>query len=262
MKQSLAEGLRWGCGSREGESDQLDLGVDEGPRPAYNKGMRLEPETYTAEEIVQMLATQNVACFDGHRLHTLVAFLWRTGVRSSEAVAIRVADLQLLSVRPTVKIVWGKKRNQRTIGLDGDMVLELNSWLDKRCHILEGRGVDGDDPGLKLFPTREGQPMTTKGLRKSVSNLRERAKVGKRIHCHGFRHTFANELVARGLAVADISYLMGHRSIAYTQAYIRSRTAQPGAIAATCSAPTWRTATPRGRPGGRQRGLPPRPSAS
>ena len=46
------------------------------------------------------------------------------------------------------------------------------------------------------------------------------ADIDKRVHPHGFRHTFAVELLQAGVDVATISKLLGHSSIAVTARYL------------------------------------------
>ena len=66
---------------------------------------------------------------------------------------------------------------------------------------------------------------TGKGLRKSgvadwqraIRRLFEIAKVTG--HPHMFRHTFATDLLSRGIPIEDVSALLGHRSVKITEAY-------------------------------------------
>jgi integrase/recombinase XerD len=44
--------------------------------------------------------------------------------------------------------------------------------------------------------------------------------VEKRVHPHGLRHTFADELRSAGADVVTISKLLGHSSIAVTNRYL------------------------------------------
>ena len=44
-------------------------------------------------------------------------------------------------------------------------------------------------------------------------------RTGFRVHAHAFRHTFATDLLSRGIPIEDVSALLGHRSVRITEAY-------------------------------------------
>lgn len=196
-------------------------------------------EVYSTEEMTRFLCACNPTCFDGHRMRTVIALMWRTGLRACEIVRLRTADLMLQLKRPQVRVFWGKKRNQRSLGLDADMVAELRSWLAMRQRMLINSGCDPEQVRF-VFPTKLGNSWQPSNIRRAVRTLGVRIKLGKRAHPHGFRHTFANDCVARGLQLTTIQHMMGHRSLQYTQVYIREVTALPAALDAGCTAPSWR----------------------
>jgi integrase/recombinase XerD len=53
-----------------------------------------------------------------------------------------------------------------------------------------------------------------------LRRLAAKAEITKRVHPHGFRHTFAVELEAAGTPVTTISKLLGHSSVAVTARYL------------------------------------------
>jgi site-specific recombinase XerD len=56
-----------------------------------------------------------------------------------------------------------------------------------------------------------------------LRRLAAKAEITKRVHPHGFRHTFAVELEAAGTPVTTISKLLGHSSVAVTARYLNPR---------------------------------------
>jgi site-specific recombinase XerD len=57
-------------------------------------------------------------------------------------------------------------------------------------------------------------------VRDLLHRLAGEAGIEKRVHPHGLRHTFADELRAAGVDVVTISKLLGHSSIAVTSRYL------------------------------------------
>jgi site-specific recombinase XerD len=64
--------------------------------------------------------------------------------------------------------------------------------------------------------------MRTNQIRQIMPILAKRAGIRKRVHAHGFRHTFAVELSQEGVPLHDIQQLLGHTSLATTEIYLRS----------------------------------------
>lgn len=57
-------------------------------------------------------------------------------------------------------------------------------------------------------------------MRILLGRLADKAGIEKRVHPHGLRHTFADELRVAGVDVVVISKLLGHSSIAVTSRYL------------------------------------------
>ena len=72
----------------------------------------------------------------------------------------------------------------------------------------------------KLFCTLDGTPVSDDYVRMLLRRLAAKAGIEKRVHPHGFRHSFAVELEAEGVPVTVISKLLGHSSIAVTSRYL------------------------------------------
>jgi len=71
-----------------------------------------------------------------------------------------------------------------------------------------------------VFCTLAGGPVRADYVRNMLRRLAGRAGVEKRVHPHGFRHTYAVELRQAGTDIAVISRLLGHSSIAVTSRYL------------------------------------------
>ena len=171
-------------------------------------------ESYTPEEMRALLA----ACGDtlyGKRHKALIITLWRTGLRLSEALDLMPHNIDFDTM--TIRVMHGKGNKARTVGFDGKTGHELRVWLTARRRWLGDNGLD-----YPVFCTQNGGRMRTNHIRQILPVIAKRAGVRKRVHAHGFRHTFAVELSREGVPVYDIQRLLGHTSLATTELYLRS----------------------------------------
>jgi integrase len=158
------------------------------------------------------------ACPDGTlagiRNHALLVLFWRAGLRCSEALALRPVDVDFHA--GTVRILHGKGRRARTVGLDDPALAVLLVWIETR----RAAGIPNDGPLFCTVRHPSGHSLCTRYVRAMMTRLGEKAGVGHRVHAHGFRHTMAVELRQEGWPIPEISRQLGHSSIATTQIYV------------------------------------------
>ena len=66
----------------------------------------------------------------------------------------------------------------------------------------------------------DGKRLTQAYIRALLPRLAKRAKIDKRVHAHGLRHTFAFELANEGVPIHVIQHALGHANVAITSLYI------------------------------------------
>lgn len=169
----------------------------------------LEPE-----DMRVILAQPDCRTAQGLRDHALLTFLYNTGARVSEMLAVRLDDLSLRY--PKQVILHGKGKKTRICPLWRETVSALQRLPTVRA------GQRGD----LVFRNRRGEPLTRNGvaylLRKytglaarKVPSLRRR-----RITPHVARHSAAVAMLQGGVDVTGIRDILGHTSIATTSRYI------------------------------------------
>ena len=169
------------------------------------------PKYYNAEEIHQIME----AVADNKELHLLIHFLWKTGVRASEAIQVRTGDID--PYQKTLRVVTLKKsrrkkrgpkpvrEHERIIPLQDDLVSEILVW---------GREHDLDYQDF-LFP------FTRSTLFRKVRKACYKAGFkDERAHPHTFRHSFAVHLLKNRVPVTVVQTLLGHSSIENTVIYL------------------------------------------
>jgi len=111
-------------------------------------------------------------------------------------------------------IVTGKGDKQRHVFFSEEAVQAIKEYLPAR----QAR-IRSEKPTNSLFINRKGGPLSVAGIRWIISQYGDRSEMGKHIHPHALRHSFATHLVNSGCDVRLVQELMGHASISTTQRY-------------------------------------------
>lgn len=171
----------------------------------------------TGEEIGALLRSPDRTGWIGRRDHALLLLAIQTGLRVSELVGVRVADV-VLTAGPHVRCE-GKGRKQRCTPLTSETVAVLREWLRER------RGGPADP----LFPTRRGGPLSPDAVawllakHTAAAAARDcRSLALKRVTPHVLRHTSAMLLRQAGIDLSVIALWLGHESIESTQIYLHA----------------------------------------
>ena len=174
-------------------------------------GKRYPIEVLTRDEIEALLEACGQEKWTDRRNYALLVLLWRTGLRIAEALALRPCDVDL--ERGAIRVLRSKGGRARTVGIDRIGLGTIQGWMQER------RGM-GYSSGEVLFITRSGLPLSQGYLRRKIPELARAARIHKRVHAHGLRHTHASELRAEGVDIAVIKRQLGHRSLLTTIEYL------------------------------------------
>lgn len=174
------------------------------------------PEIYTADEVLALMGACSHDAPSGIRDRALLALLYRSGLRISEALSLRPSDVNFEAAEITV--MRGKGARRRVVGLDPWAAGLLQRWLDCRRALA----INGHAPLFcSISQPRPGRPMATANVRQKLARLRTSAGLQKRVHAHGLRHSFATELAREGVALPLIQGALGHSSPVTTHRYIQ-----------------------------------------
>ena len=179
-----------------------------------NKGLDLPAEVMTPAEVAAIIGQCSTRATTGIRNRALLTLLYRSGLRVSEALALKPSDVNLDA--RTIRVLNGKGGKATTRSFHPTAADALARWLDTRKQLGLRNGP--------LFCTLKGGSLHPQYVRNLLHRLAPAAGVDKRVHPHGFRHTFAVELEEAGTPVTVISKLLGHSSIAVTARYLEHLT--------------------------------------
>jgi integrase len=158
----------------------------------------------------------------GIRHRALIALLYGSGLRISEALALRPKDVDLDALTLTVHSGKGDKRGVSV--LLPDAVDAIQRWADRRATY----GVTARDPFFCTIgrgaaganPTAPGRRLGREFVGRVLKRLARRAGLAKRVHPHGLRHSHADLLRRRGFDVEEIRKQLRHASLEITGRYL------------------------------------------
>lgn len=158
---------------------------------------RASSELLSEAEVQALLGAASERAPSGVRNRALVALLYCSGLRLSEALALRADELTLDA--PTLAV---RGAHGRAAQLFPAARPYLETWLTLRAR--------KQIPGRQLFTTLAGEPLEPAYVRAMLARLARRAGLAKRVHAHLLRHSHAARLVAEGVGAEDLAAHLGH----------------------------------------------------
>jgi integrase/recombinase XerC len=143
----------------------------------------------------------------------LILVMYSAGLRISEAVEL---SLKKIEKDFSGARIIGKGNKERQVFFSEEAREALLAYLPMRQARIR---TSKDGPPDRLFVNRQGRPISVPGVRWIINQYAERSGLGKSIHPHALRHSFATHLVNSGCDVRIVQELLGHASISTTQRY-------------------------------------------
>nr|WP_279032309.1 site-specific tyrosine recombinase XerD [Snodgrassella alvi] len=173
------------------------------------KGQYL-PDIISETQIDALLAAPDTKTFLGLRDKALLELMYATGLRVSEAVNLRINEIDLQNgLLSTI----GKGNKQRMVPLGEEATDWLeNYFTDARPALLKGHACDA------VFVSQKKTAITRQLAWMIVTKYATVAGI-HHLSPHGLRHAFATHLVNHGADLRVVQLLLGHADIGTTQIY-------------------------------------------
>ena len=171
------------------------------------------PRFLGIEDVDALLSQPDVATASGLRDRAMLELLYATGMRVSELISVRPADLHLDDEFLTC---IGKGSKERLIPIGAQAV----EWM--RRYMREGRGQMAKDKArssARLFVNVRGGPLSRVGFWKIIKKHGQKAGIRAPLSPHVLRHSFATHLLERGADLRAIQMMLGHADLSTTQIY-------------------------------------------
>ena len=147
--------------------------------------------------LVDEFLSQQALTAKAKAVHMLTAIIVETGCRLNEAIAIKKSDFRNGGI-----IIKGKGSRERMVFYGQRTINAIRAYAPAGNELFAG--------------------WTDTAIRYTMYETLGR--LCPRVHPHQLRHTFAMESLNAGLAINELSQLLGHKSITTTQIYARAAT--------------------------------------
>lgn len=169
------------------------------------------PSFLTETEVQLLLEAPDLKVAEGIRDRALLELMYATGMRVSEAINVRVADVNL---QKGVISCRGKGGKQRFIPLGRAAISYLNKYLKVRPAFVQGKSA-----ASVVFVRPDGQQLSRQEVWLLIKRYAKQQQLG-RITPHTLRHSFATHLIQRGADSRSVQTLLGHSDLVNTQIYV------------------------------------------
>lgn len=168
------------------------------------------PKYLTVEEVDKLLDIKLVSPLD-YRNKAMLELLYATGVRISELLNLKIADIDLEEA--FIRVI-GKGNKQRIIPMGDVAIKYLKLYvLENRNFLLKKKSSE------YVFLNNYGNKMTRQGFFKILKKQCLLSNIKQEISPHTLRHSFASHLLNNGADLRVIQELLGHSDISTTQIY-------------------------------------------
>lgn len=168
------------------------------------------PKVLSETTMVKLLQTGGASEFALRDL-AMLEVLYSSGLRVSELIGLRLADLSLDVGYVRCR---GKGSKERIVPLGEPAVRAVECYLNGlRKRLCGVRKCD------ILFLNAHGRPLTRQGVVFILKKWGQAHNLERTISPHMFRHSFATHLLDHGADLRSVQELLGHADIATTQIY-------------------------------------------
>ncbi|MCF7793959.1 MAG: site-specific integrase [Candidatus Cloacimonetes bacterium] len=144
-------------------------------------------------------------CTQNLKHKTILSTIYSAGLRLSEVVNLKIADLD--SERKLIYVRGGKGKKDRTTILAEELLILLRKYFK----IYK--------PKVWLFEGKNEGKYSKKMVQKIFYDSLHKANIDKKASVHTLRHSFATHLLEQGEDLRYIQKILGHKNIKTTEIY-------------------------------------------
>ena len=149
----------------------------------------------------------------------IIMIMYSAGLRISELASL---SMGILNTAMDGARVLGKGNKERMVFFSDEAKAALLDYLPERNIKLKNSSRNGAESLREegsLFISRKGRALSVPGLRWIIGQYARQSGLGKNIHPHSLRHSFATHMVNAGCDIRIVQEMLGHASLSTTQRY-------------------------------------------
>ena len=172
------------------------------------KARKRLPETMDVDLMTRLLEFRTDTQL-GVRDKAIMELFYSSGLRLSELVGLNLGDVDRGD--RTVRVL-GKGRKTRIVPVGKHALDAIGRWLKERATLA----ATGEQA---LFVGARGERLGARAIQKRIAGWARQQGLGRHVHPHLFRHSFATHLLESSQDLRGVQELLGHANIATTQVY-------------------------------------------
>jgi site-specific recombinase XerD len=158
------------------------------------------PKTISKEEVESIINT-----ISNLKHKTMVCVIYANGLRISELLNLKIADINGKSMQ--ISIIQSKGKKDRMSAVNTEVLTLLRKYYTQYR------------PKTYLFEGTIGNKYSAESVRKIIHRATRKAKINKTVTPHMLRHSYATHLLESGVDIRYIKELLGHSCIKTTEIY-------------------------------------------
>ncbi len=166
------------------------------------------PQLLSVDELNDLLSEHDGTTIS-IRDRAILELLYSSGLRLSELAGLNVGkidmDTRLVKIR-------GKGNKERIVPVGSKAIQALEAWTSCRSELAAASEN-------ALFVNNHGQRLSQRGIQYRLDQLAKKHGLGRRLHPHMLRHSFASHLLESSGDLRAVQELLGHADISTTQIY-------------------------------------------
>ena len=174
------------------------------------------PKHLSADDVERLIAQPDITTAFGLRDRAMIELLYATGMRVSELVAVRAADLHLDEEYLTC---IGKGNKERVIPIGAHAAEWVRRYQREGRPVLAARARQVRRAEPRLFLNGRGGGLSRVSFWRLLTAHGRGAGIRAAISPHLLRHSFATHLLDNGADLRAIQMMLGHADISTTQIY-------------------------------------------
>jgi integrase/recombinase XerC len=187
-----------------------ERGLDANPAVGVQapKARKRLPETMDVDLMTRLLefrADTELSVRD----KAIMELFYSSGLRLAELVGLNLGDVDRGD--RTVRVL-GKGSKTRVVPVGKHALDAIARWLKERTALAKS----GEQA---LFVSARGERLGARAIQKRIAGWARHQGLGRHVHPHLFRHSFATHLLESSQDLRGVQELLGHANISTTQVY-------------------------------------------